>query len=268
MTLKTLSPNQIEQIARILGDTKNGFTGTEIEHHLAQCRINDPNPLITKWRRLFNAFCDEVNTSGSTNIVYAFIQHCMEPVMGLQNPERYNWMQTEINKVLMLVGIEIGDDGQYHIVHTAETLNEVQVRTKNLRKKLLSYSVHPEVMKCCREELLAEDYFHAVLEAAKSLNYRVQRMSGLNIDGAELFQTAFSISNPYIALNSLKTTSERNQQNGLKEMLCGIIHMIRNVTAHELRIRWDINENDAIDILAQISFLHKYLDVCIKVPKY
>ena len=92
-------------------------------------------------------------------------------------------------------------------------------------------------------------------------------MSGLSLDGNELFQTAFSANNPYIAYNSLRTSSERNQQNGLKEMLCGVIHMIRNVTAHELRIHWDVNEKDAVDILNQISYLHKLLDVCIVVPK-
>ena len=75
----------------------------------------------------------------------------------------------------------------------------------------------------------------------------------------------FSVKNPYIVLNSLRTTSEQNQQNGLKEIILGLIHMVRNVTAHELRIRWDINENDAIDILQQVSFVHKYMDQCIPV---
>ena len=77
----------------------------------------------------------------------------------------------------------------------------------------------------------------------------------------------FSVKNPYIAYNSLQTSSEQNQQNGLKEMLCGVIHMVRNVTAHELRIHWDVNEEDAIGILTQISYLHKLLDVCITVPR-
>lgn len=67
---------------------------------------------------------------------------------------------------------------------------------------------------------------------------------------------------------SIRTSSEQNQQNGLKEMILGIIHMVRNVTAHELRIRWDIDEAAAVEILQQISFLHKYLDQCIVVKKY
>ena len=179
----------------------------------------------------------------------------MEPAQGLSNPERYGWMRFELNKVLMLVGIEIRDDGQYYPVSKAQSLGEVQRRTKELREKLTGYGAHSKVLRCCRDELLAQDYFHAVQEAAKSLCDRVRTMSGLTMDGATLFNTAFAVSNPYIAYNSLRTSSEQNQQNGLKEMLCGVIHMIRNVTAHELRIHWDVNEKDAVDILTQISYL-------------
>lgn len=267
MALPQITPNQIEQVARIMGDTENGFTGSEIAHFLAQCQMNDPNPGLTKWKRLYNAFCYAVNGNGSTNSIFQFIQHCMEPAQGLNNPERYNLMRLELNKVLMLIGVEIRDDGHFYSVSKAQSLGEVQRRTKELRDKLTGYGAHPEVLKCCRTELLAQDYFHAVQEAAKSLCDRVRTMSGLSTDGTDLFQTAFSIRSPYIAYNSLRTSSEQNQQNGLKEMLCGVIHMVRNVTAHELRIHWDVNEKDAIDILSQISYIHKLLDICIIVPR-
>ena len=267
MALPRLTPNQIEQIAHIMGDTNYGFTGSEIAHHLAQCHMNDPNPGLTKWKRLYNSFCSVVNESGSTNIVFQFVQHCLEPAQGLNNPERYSWMRLELNKVLMLVGVEIKDDGQFYSVSQARSLSEVQRRTKELRDKLTGYAAHKEVLKCCRNELLAEDYFHAVQEAAKSLCDRVRTMSGLTTDGVALFNTAFAVGNPYIAYNSLRTCSEQNQQNGIKEMLCGVIHMTRNVTAHELRIHWDVNEKDAVDILTQISYLHKLLDMCITVPR-
>ena len=267
MALPALTPNQIEQIARIMGDTNNGFTGTELGHHLAQCHMADPDPGLTKWKRLYNAFCGAVNSSGSTSAVYQFIKHCMEPAQGLQNPDRYSWMRLELDKVLMLVGVEIRDDGHFYPVSQAQSLSEVQRRAKELRDKLTGYGVHSEVLKCCRTELLAEDYLHAVPEDAKSICERVRTMYGLTTDGAALFNTSFAITNPYIALNSLRTSSEQNQQNGLKEMLCGVIHLVRNVTAHELRIRWDINEKDAVDILTQISYLHKLLDVCVTVPR-
>lgn len=43
-------------------------------------------------------------------------------------------------------------------------------------------------------------------------------------------------------------------EEGLKEMLNGVTHMVRNVTAHELKVKWVVNEQDAIDILTTISF--------------
>lgn len=173
-----------------------------------------------------------------------------------------NAAETEYAKyrVLMLKGIEIRDDGNFYKITKAESLSEVERRTRELKNKLSCYGAHQRVLICCREELLVDDYFHAVQEAVKGICDRVREMSGLLTDGNELIQTAFSVKNPYIVLNSLRTTSEQNQQNGLKEIILGLIHMVRNVTAHELRIRWDINENDAIDILQQVSFVHKYMD--------
>lgn len=114
---------------------------------------------------------------------------------------------------------------------------------------------------------MAEDYFHAVHEAAMSLCDRVREMSGLTMDGSDLFNAAFSVKDPYIAFNKLETSSEKNQQNGLKELLCRVFHMVRNVTAHELRVRWVVNEKDAVDILTEVSYLHKLLDQCVTVPR-
>ena len=51
-------------------------------------------------------------------------------------------------------------------------------------------------------------------------------------------------------------------------MLCGVISMVRNVTAHELRAKWFVSEDEALDILLVISFLHKKLDQCVKVSRH
>ena len=247
MTLQQLSPSQIERIAQILGDTFKGFSGSEIGHHLAQCQIADPDPGMTKWRRLFNAFCEAVNShQGSTNEVYKFLLYCFEPVQGLKNPDRYNWMRFEVNSVLMLSGVEIRDDGKFYSTSKAESLTEVQQRTKALRDKLTGYGAHGRVLGCCKEELLAEDYFHAVLEAAKSQCDKVRELTGLSTDGSALFEMALSNSTPYLLFGNPLTQTGRNQQNGLKEMLCGVIHMVlkhlRLAVRRELKARWDMEK--------------------------
>ena len=98
MALPTLTPNQIEQIARVMGDTTNGFTGSEIGHHLAQCHMEDPDQGLTKWKRLHNAFCLAVNSSGSTDSILRFLKYCMEPAQGLNYPERYKRIHQNVNE--------------------------------------------------------------------------------------------------------------------------------------------------------------------------
>ncbi|MDN0070021.1 TIGR02391 family protein [Collinsella ihumii] len=258
---------QVEQICKVLGDTHNGLTGSEIGRMLSVLSIADIDPSNTKWKRLYNALADRANGTGKTTAVYGLVQYCFDPARGIDNGTRYRWMMNEVNQVLMLLGIEVRDDGKLHKVQVAKTLNEVERRTRNLRKALVAAGAHSEVLNCCREELLVDDYFHAVLEASKSLCARIKAMSKLDLDGSRLFDKALNVKNPYIALNTLQTESERNQQNGLREMLNGVMHLFRNPTAHELRIRWDINERDAVEVLSLISLLHKLLDGCVIVPR-
>lgn len=268
MKFPDLSQADILAISKALADTDFGFTGTELGVLISQYGFVDTNPSLTKYKRLYNSFVERYNKEKSYNSIYMFIQKSMDPARGILDENKYEKRRMEVNRVLMLKGLEIDDGGNFRTIQRAHGVSEVQRRTKELRQKLYGYGAHQYVLNCCKEELLAEDYFHAVQEAAKSLCDRVRKMTNLTEDGNELIQHAFSIKNPYIAFNSLRTSSEQNQQNGLKEMILGIIHMIRNVTAHELRIRWDIDENAAVDVLQQISFLHKCLDQCVVVKEY
>ena len=119
----------------------------------------------------------------------------------------------------MLHGVEIDSRGNFVEVKKAETISEVQHRTRELKKRLMNYNAHPYVIKCCREELLEENYFHAVLEASKSLLDHIREISGLSEDGTKLVDMALGGKKPIIAMNSLRTQSEQNQQNGLREMI-------------------------------------------------
>lgn len=39
--------------------------------------------------------------------------------------------------------------------------------------------------------------------------------------------------------------------------------MFRNPTAHEARIRWDTSLEDAVDLLSQVSLIHRRLDTAV-----
>lgn len=151
-------------------------------------------------------------------------------------------------------------------VSQAETLTEVDQRVNHLKKALYDRAIHSEVQKYCIEDYLRADYYDAVFEAAKGLAERVRQISGLTTDGGILFQTALSKNDPYIFFNAMKTDSERSEFTGLKELLEAIFHLVRNPAAHTPKVNWKTDETKALDILTLISFAHKYLDECHRIP--
>ncbi len=259
--------SELERISRILGDTNLGFTGSEISRILSICCIPDALPNGTKWIRLYDSFSQHINQNRSSNGVYAFIQEALTSSRWLDAPLARETMVEKINEVLALKGIQLNSKNQYVPVQIANTISEAKSRASQLNKKLYDLHVHPLVLQCCREELLQENYFHAVFEAAKSLTDRIANATGLNLDGTQLIERSFSLDKPAVVMNTLQTNSERNQHRGLKEMLLGINYSVRNVTAHELKIKWAIDEEKAINMLSIISSLHKELDECFFIPQ-
>ena len=64
----------------------------------------------------------------------------------------------------------------------------------------------------------------------------------------------------------MQTDSEKSEFTGVKELLESIFHLVRNPAAHTPKINWKVDEAKTLDILTLISFAHKYLDECHKIP--
>lgn len=257
------SPAQLEALCKVLADTEAGLTGTEIGRLLADLGIHDPEPIGTKWKRLLAALSERQRTDGCANHAVLFILEAMNPIRYTGTPGEFESRRQQLNQVLLLLGFELGADGQLHHREAARTLNESQERARGLRAELLRRKAHPEVLRFCGSELLQENYFHALLEATKSLSERIRQKSGLGEDGGELANKAFSLGQaglPFLAFNSLRTETERSEQSGLKNLFIGLYGTIRNPTAHGPRITWSVSEEDALDILTMISYLHRRLD--------
>jgi uncharacterized protein (TIGR02391 family) len=141
-----------------------------------------------------------------------------------------------------------------------ERLFEAQRRAQELRADLTTRGVHPDVLRFCREELLADNYFHAVLEAVKSVADKLRARTGLTEDGALLVEHALMGDPPMLAINPMKTESEKGEQKGFANLLRGTFGMFRNTTAHEARINWPMTKDDAEDLLSLVSLIHRRLD--------
>jgi uncharacterized protein (TIGR02391 family) len=262
------SQASLEAIARALGHTEKGLSGPEIELTLRTCRIPDVDSANTKWKRLYNAFASEQTKQQRGNHVIAFIHIAMKPVRWSHKRHEFEHLRDEINKVLAFSGLELFDDGNIRRSNAVSTLSEAEKRAKGLRTKLESRGVHPDVLVFCKAELLQLNYFHAVLEAAKSVADKIRSMSGLTSDGAELATQALSLGSactPVLAINMLQTDTEKGEQRGFMNLLIGLFGMFRNPTAHAAKIYWPMPEQDALDILSLISLVHRKLDSARRV---
>lgn len=280
MNLKEIFTEQnLHNISAIIADTNRGLTKSELEWHLRESKIvlvsdgSYNNGIyykigLNKRDWLYNCFANEINTTHSFDRIVRFIEIVMDPTNYTKMEKRgqYQFILEELNKILLLLGCEINPSGKLTEKVKATTLEEVDRRVNSLKKKLYDRNIHSEVTKYCIKDYLRKDYFDAVFEATKGLAERVREISGLNSDGNELFQSAFATKDPYIVLNMLATESEKNEYNGLKELLMSLFHLVRNPMAHTPKINWKQNENEALDILTIISFAHKYLDKCYKNP--
>jgi len=269
-SIQKLHNATIEQISQILGDTSTGFTGTELGRLLSECNINDIEPSMTKWKRLNEALLKKQTADNCANNVFHFIQTAMQPIRHVNNLEWYKNKLFEFNKVLSFEGYEILENGKIQNASSkTTTINESVARATKLRKDLISRQVHHDILIYCKEELLVDNYFHAVFEATKSIASKIRQKTDLTSDGSELVDEAFSFKNklPLLALNKLETESEKSEQKGFMNLLKGIFGTFRNTTAHSPKIEWRMSEEDALDILSMISLVHRKLDKAIEVKK-
>lgn len=247
---------QIEALARLLGECGSG---TDISRVFHDRGLEDNSGESTKWRRLYRVFLDVQRTDRSANRVLDFIRSFLIPARFVGRSDVFEERRQELNSILSFSGLEYGKDGNFRVCEIAKTLDEAEQRAQTLRAKFQGRRIHPEVLKYCRAELLQNNYFHAVFEAAKGLAQRIRDMSGVQADGAALVDQVFAIEKPLLAINTLQTETEKSEHKGFAALLKGCFGAVRNPLAHQPKILWQ-GEDDAADYLSLISLLHRKLD--------
>ena len=261
------SQSELQAIADALGETSEGLTGSEIAHTLASCKMADPSSDMTKRHRLYNAFVASQNSRQDRGAILAFVRKSMNPASYARQSERFEPMRMNLNRALAFAGLAVDASGTIIQVEKARTLSDAQRRANDLRADLELRKVHADVLRFCREELLADNYFHAILEAAKSVADKLRQRTGLSDDGGVLVDRAMGGELPLLAINSLTTDSERSEQKGFANLMKGAFGMFRNTTAHAPRITWAVNKDDAEEVFNLLSLIHKRLDAGHMPPR-
>lgn len=258
------SAEELTHICQELADTVSGLAGSEIGYILSSIRVEDTDPGMTKWKRLFNALVNRQNRDQKGNIVLSFIAKALAPARFVGRREFYAQKMESINVILAFKGLRFEDDGKFHVVEMAFDLAGAEARASHLKESLLSRNLHPELLRFCRAELVGDNYFHAVLEACKSIAESIRTITGLRSDGATLLDEALGGYNPRIKINNLRTETAQSEQTGFLNLARGLFGTFRNPTAHAPRIVWQMSEEDAVDLFTLASYVLRRIDKRIK----
>jgi uncharacterized protein (TIGR02391 family) len=119
--------------------------------------------------------------------------------------------------------------------------------------------LHPKI-KEASEVLFRDTHFSScVLEAYKALESHVKQKSGReDLSGKSLMSEVFSPRDPVLALNALRSESDRDEQEGFMLLFMGAMVGVRNPRAHGI-----VEERDAystMEYLMLASMLAKRVD--------
>jgi uncharacterized protein (TIGR02391 family) len=196
------------------------------------------------------------------------LRKTMKPERFARDPERFEPLRANLNLALAFAVLCVTEAGEIESSDKAATLSEAKRRAEELRADLSIRGAHPDVLRFCREELLADNYFHAVLEAVKSVGEKIRAKTGLTDDGGPLIDRALGGGTPpMLAINKLLSDSEISEQRGFANLVRGAFGMFRNPTAHAARITWDMSKEDAEDLFSIVSLIHRRLDKAVMQPR-
>lgn len=182
----------LRRVCDVLAATSGGLTNKEIANLLQDAGIPDPTPrdagpgtyvMVNKRDRLHTALAEAQRQTGASNHVVWFIRAAMHPARYDDNPGLLAERRERINVALAFASLELREDNRMQRVKPAATLSEAQRRARQLQSILKDRGAHPRLLAACVDEIADENYFHAVLEAAKSLAEEIRQRTGSRLDG-------------------------------------------------------------------------------------
>jgi uncharacterized protein (TIGR02391 family) len=258
-TVLPFSASAVEEVCKVLADV---VTGPQIPNLIAPLKAPEGpgDGQGTKWKRLFNAVVTRQNAMQDGRPLIRLVMEVMAPVR-FDSTAEFDAVRARVNERLLLSGFEVREDGKVITVQAARTVGEAQQRADDLRAELARRDVHPHVLAFCRAELLQQNYFHAVLEASKSVADKLRNLAGATGDGSPLIDAlCFPAASPRVRFNSLATEWERSEQTGIATLMKGLFSTFRNPAAHAPKVAWATSRSDALDMLTLASMLHRRLD--------
>lgn len=253
-----------EAVANVLAQTEYpGMSGSELLAALKHARVFELEDGPNKRTRLLHTLHNTQVRRGDGATLVVFVRAAMDQGRYVGDHGRFHSLRDQLNEVLVLDGLGVNDEGKLvRAKERARTLADAAELSGTLHSELRRRGCHPQLIAYCREELIAKSLFHALSEAAKSIPDRIRSMTGIPLDGAELYDDVFGTKAkpPRVTINALATPSEDSEHKGFKNLLVGIHGHYRNPRAHSTRLGSAEDRADFYDAFALFSYVHRRLD--------
>lgn len=113
--------------------------------------------------------------------------------------------------------------------------------------------LHPAIIASSYKQFENGQLRDAVLNSTVAIFDLIRERTGIDMDGSDLVNRAFSVREPYLVLSELETESGKNDQKGFIQLFNGSYQGIRNPKAHSLN--HDLTEIKASQYLVHASLL-------------
>lgn len=261
-----------EEILRSISLFLNDLVkNTQLDRLFEQINIVDQSkprkgePWTAKHRRIYETLVAYQRAERSAKTTVAFLQALCHPAASTSAPAAHAALLDGLNEQLSFASLRINQGGKVVLGRKANTLTEAAEIADSMISELRRRHVHPEILKACDKELLQKNLFHGLLEANKSVAQRLRTATGVIGDGGPLADKVLGLGSgvPLIAMNSLRTETERSQHSGFHNLVKGCFGIWRNLTAHDLRNSTDLQRQQVLDAMTTISYIHNRLDDAI-----
>lgn len=282
----------IESISKVVGDTDEGYTGTEIDRMMKNI---DENYDISKDKskqyqygfiygknkvdRIYNFGIYLSKKYNKETSIKNITEYYLAPGRWIKDSAKYEIKYKEINKILSLVGLQINKSGILQYVKATKTLDEVNEKWETFYQDLEKYNklgfINTEILKYCEKEAKKNFYYHVVDQICKHLEEKIKKKlkqnqndetkKAVDLLKEKVFiqknQQPYFLTNNDPNTNNLNITTLRDYQNGYVLFIKGLLKLGRNVFSHTSRKEMnDINKEEAITLLISLSKAYDFID--------
>jgi len=257
--IESFSLSALEKIAKIIAERYTGSEITELFRKAGFPHIRHDGS--TKWRFVYAVLEEPRKQPYGPYNVAKVIEKLCDPQEYFGQAEYHKGIVGEANEILAFYGLEVNlETGKITVKPSISTT--LRSQRSNAEEIFDPRNFHPDVRKHVRPLFVEGKHFHAVFECCKTFDRYIRKKSGINKHGTELMGAALSLKGP-LKINTQRTETEQNEQEGVMHLCMGLMRAIRNPEAHEPELDWSITQDDALNILSLISFLWKKIDIAV-----